>query len=59
MPTVRTRPKRSRDPIKAAYEVFQEVIGEAPRTELPREKIQKPASRKAGTRRVSALKKKG
>jgi hypothetical protein len=26
------RPKRSRDPFKAAHEVFQEVIGEKPRT---------------------------
>lgn len=31
------RPKRSKDPIRAAWEVFQEVIGEKPRTE-PREK---------------------
>lgn len=30
------RPKRSKDPIRAAWEVFQEVIGEKPRE--PQEK---------------------
>jgi len=29
------RPRRPRDPISAAYEVFQEVIGEKPRSTPP------------------------
>lgn len=40
-----TRPKRSRDPFKAAYEVFQEAIGEKPRTS-PREKSSKHSPEK-------------
>ena len=29
------RPKRSRDPVQAAHEVYLEIIGEAPRTVPP------------------------
>lgn len=39
------RPKRPRDPFKAAWEVFQEAIGEKPRT-TPVKKDRKPAPKK-------------
>ena len=29
--TMANRPKRSRDPVQAAFQVYQEIIGEAPR----------------------------
>jgi hypothetical protein len=38
------RPKRPRDPFKAAHEIFREAIGEKPRTE-PRPK-KRPSSKK-------------
>jgi hypothetical protein len=43
------RPKRPRDPIKAAYEIFQEVIGEkpriSPRQSIPEHPPEKPSKR--------------
>jgi hypothetical protein len=37
------RPKRSRDPVQAAHQVYLEIIGEAPR-QLPPEPDQSPAA---------------
>jgi hypothetical protein len=37
------RPKRSRDPVQAAFQVYQEIIGEAPR-QTPPEPDQSPAA---------------
>jgi hypothetical protein len=46
------RPKRSRDPIKAAFEVFQEVIGEAPR-KVPHTRPKRKAEPKSERRHRS------
>ena len=37
------RPKRSRDPVQAAHQVYLEIIGEAPR-QVPPEPDQSPAA---------------
>lgn len=39
------RPKRPRDPFKAAHEIFQEAIGEKPRHEAHPPKPEKNAAR--------------
>lgn len=38
-----TRPKRSRDPVQAAHQVYMEIIGEAPR-QVPEEPDSSPAA---------------
>jgi hypothetical protein len=56
-----TRPKRSRDPVQAAFQVYQEIIGEAPRQtpEIPDSSPAAIAKRKGasqgGERRAQKL----
>jgi len=38
-----TRPKRSRDPVQAAHQVYLEIIGEAPR-QVPQPRDESPAA---------------
>jgi hypothetical protein len=59
MRVVPTRPKRSRDPVQAAHEVYLEIIGEAPRQPLPENDPATVAKRKGaavgGEKRASKL----
>jgi len=55
------RPKRSRDPVQAAHQVYLEIIGEAPR-QVPQEPDPSPAAiakrkgaAQGGERRATAL----
>jgi hypothetical protein len=54
-----TCPKRSRDPVQAAHQVYLEIIGEAPRQELPENDPATVAKRKGaatgGEKRASKL----
>jgi hypothetical protein len=53
------RPKRSRDPVQAAHQVYLEIIGEAPRQPLPEDTPAAVAKRKGasvgGEKRASKL----
>jgi hypothetical protein len=56
-----SRPKRSRDPVQAAFEVFQEIIGEAPRQvpptpdDRPAAAAKRKGAAKGGRRRAAGL----
>ena len=43
------RPKRSNDPVQAAHQVYLEIIGEAPRPELPENTPAAVAKRKGAS----------
>jgi hypothetical protein len=44
------RPKRSNDPVKAAHELFLEIIGEVPQQPLPENDPVTIAKRKGGAK---------
>jgi len=44
------RPKRSNDPVQAAHQLYMEIIGEAPRQELPENDPATVAKRKGGVK---------
>jgi len=54
-----SRPKRSRDPVQAAHQVYLEIIGEAPRQPMPEDSPAAAAKRrgaaKGGERRTKKL----
>jgi hypothetical protein len=61
MAAMPSRPKRSRDPVKAAHQVYLEIIGEAPRQSPPVQDVSPTAVAKrkgaiqGGKKRASEL----